>query len=187
MQKYYSTNHECVKDQTGSYHIKKITHAKYYGQGGISCQDINRCSNEIKWQPDKETQHSIKVTQKCFRRCQMTNCAFTHKENQTRCNGVSTSYFIFIWSSTCFGWHTAHHQEPKTALAASDFAFMEGCWTCSCWTLSGRVHTLPDSVQQPHVQQPSTYAKPEAASAILGSWWWAVCGLKHVELHINMK
>ena len=26
-----------------------------------------------------------------------------------------------------------------------------------------------DSVQQPHVQQPSTYAKPEAASAVLGS------------------
>jgi hypothetical protein len=30
-------------------------------------------------------------------------------------------YFIFIWSLTCFGWHTAHHQEPKTALAASGF------------------------------------------------------------------
>jgi hypothetical protein len=26
-----------------------------------------------------------------------------------------------------------------------------------------------DTVQQPHVQQPSTYAKPEAASAVLGS------------------
>jgi hypothetical protein len=23
-------------------------------------------------------------------------------------------------------------------LAASGFACMEGCWTCSCWTLSGR-------------------------------------------------
>ena len=30
-------------------------------------------------------------------------------------------------------------------------------------------HALPDSVQQLHVQQPSTYAKPEAASAVLGS------------------
>jgi len=28
---------------------------------------------------------------------------------------------------------------------------------------------LPDSVQQLHVQQPSTYAKTEAASAVLGS------------------
>ena len=33
--------------------------------------------------------------------------------------------------------HTAHHQEPKTALAASGLAYVEGCWTCSCWTLSG--------------------------------------------------
>ena len=41
-----------------------------------------------------------------------------------------------IWSSTCFGRHTAHHQEPKTALAASGFAYVEGCWPCSCWTLS---------------------------------------------------
>jgi len=28
---------------------------------------------------------------------------------------------------------------------------------------------LPDSVQQLHVQQPSTYAKPDAASVVLGS------------------
>jgi len=41
-----------------------------------------------------------------------------HKENPTRCNKVSKFYFIIIWSSTCFGLHTAHH------------------WTCSCWTLS---------------------------------------------------
>jgi hypothetical protein len=31
-------------------------------------------------------------------------------------------YFIFIGSSTWFGRHTAHHQETKTALAASGFA-----------------------------------------------------------------
>jgi hypothetical protein len=52
-----------------------------------------------------------------------------HKEYPTRCNSVSKIYFIFIWSSTCFGWHTTHHQEPKTALAASGFACVEGCWT----------------------------------------------------------
>jgi hypothetical protein len=45
-------------------------------------------------------------------------------------------YSIFIWSSTCFGRHTAHHQEPKTALKASGFSHVEGCWTCSCWTAS---------------------------------------------------
>jgi len=62
------------------------------------------------------------------------------KKNPTRCNNVSKFYYlIFIWSSTCFGRHTAHHQEPKSALAASGFAYVEGCWTCSWWTLSGRV------------------------------------------------
>jgi hypothetical protein len=29
------------------------------------------------------------------------------------------------------------------------------------------------------------YTKPEDASAVLGSWWWAVCRAKHVELHIK--
>jgi len=29
--------------------------------------------------------------------------------------------------------------------------------------------TVPDNVHQLHVQQPSTYEKPEAASAVLGS------------------
>jgi len=74
-----------------------------------------------------------------------------------------------MWSSTCFGRHAAHHQEPKTALAASDLHnTVEGCWTCCCWMLSGRV-SLPDSVQQPHVQQPSTaLCKPEAASTVFG-------------------
>ena len=33
----------------------------------------------------------------------------------------------------------------------------------------GQAHTVPDPVHQLHVQQPSTYAKPEAASAVLGS------------------
>jgi len=30
-------------------------------------------------------------------------------------------------------------------------------------------HTLPDNVQQLHIRQPFTYAKPEAACAVLGS------------------
>ena len=55
------------------------------------------------------------------------------KKNLTTCNSVSKFYFIFIWSSTCFGQHTAHHQESKTALAASGFSYVEGYWTCS-WT-----------------------------------------------------
>jgi len=35
--------------------------------------------------------------------------------------------------------HTAHHQETKTALTASGFSYVEGCWTCRWWTLSGTV------------------------------------------------
>ena len=62
------------------------------------------------------------------------------KKKQTTCNNVSKFYYsIFIRSSTCFGRHTTHHQEPKTALAASGFSYVEGCWTCSWWTLSGTV------------------------------------------------
>ena len=60
------------------------------------------------------------------------------QKNPTRCHSVSKFYYsIFIWSLTCFGRHTAHHQEPTTALAASGFSHVEGCWTCSWWTLSG--------------------------------------------------
>ena len=61
--------------------------------------------------------------------------------------------FQFIWSSTCFGRHTAHHQEPKTALAASGFSYVEGCWTCSWWTLSG-TDTVSDC---PSTTRPTTF------------------------------
>ena len=44
------------------------------------------------------------------------------------------------------------------------------------WKVVGRVaggrfqaQYVPDNVHQLHVQQPSTYAKPKAASAVLGS------------------
>ena len=67
-----------------------------------------------------------------FRQWTMSNMMFVDpciivqfiKKNPTRCNNVSKFYYsIFIWSSTCFGWHTAHEQEPKTALAASGLVF----------------------------------------------------------------
>jgi len=76
------------------------------------------------------------------------------KKNPTRCNNVSKFYYsIFIWSSTCFGRHTAHRQEPKTALAASGFSYVEGCWTCSWWTLSGTVCAW----QRPPITRPTTF------------------------------
>ena len=137
------------------------------------------------------------------------------KKNPTRCNNVSKLYYsIFIWNSTCFGRHTAHHHEPKTALAASGFSYVEGCWTCSWWTLSGTL-CLTMSTNYTSNNLPRTWwtlsgtlclttstnytsnnyksnnlpriKKPEAASAVSGSWWWAVCRPKHVELHINME
>jgi len=61
------------------------------------------------------------------------------KKNPTRCNNVSEfCYSISIRSSTCFGRHTVHHQEPTNVLAASGLSYVEGCWTCSWWTLSIR-------------------------------------------------
>ena len=82
-----------------------------------------------------------------------------------------------------WGGHTAHHQEPKNALAASGFAYMEGC--LYVYLVDVVRHSVPDNVHQLHVQHPSTYEKPEAASAFLGSWWWAACRPKHFELHID--
>jgi len=67
-------------------------------------------------------------------------------ENPTRCHSVSKFYFIFVWSSTCFGRHTAHHQDPKTSLATSGFAYVEGCWTCSCWPLLRPATTRPTTL-----------------------------------------
>jgi hypothetical protein len=65
------------------------------------------------------------------------------KKNSKRCNNVLKFYYsILIWSSTYFGRHTAYHQEPKTALAASVFLYVEGCWT-SWWTLCNAVSTHP--------------------------------------------
>jgi len=77
------------------------------------------------------------------------------KKNPIRCNSVSKSYYsIFIWSSTCFGRHTAQHQEPKTALAASGFSYVEGCWTCGCWTLTGTVYC---ACQRPATTRPTAF------------------------------
>jgi len=42
-------------------------------------------------------------------------------------------------------------------------------WFCIRGGLLAMYLLDADSVQQPHVQQPSTYAKPESANAVLGS------------------
>ena len=42
-------------------------------------------------------------------------------------------------------------------------------WKVVGCVVGGRCQALPDNVHQPRGQQPSTYEKPEAASAVLGS------------------
>jgi len=74
----------------------------------------------------RENPSFIKIGQECLHYIKTTRHVI--KKNPTRCNNVSKFYYsIFIWSSTCFGRHTAHRQEPKTALAASGFSYVEGC------------------------------------------------------------
>jgi hypothetical protein len=45
----------------------------------------------------------------------------TEKSNQMQ-QCIKILLFRIQKNSTCFGQHTAHHQEPKTAQAASGFA-----------------------------------------------------------------
>jgi len=80
---------------------------------------------------------------------------------------IKIYYSIFVWSSTCFGRRTAHHQEPKTALAA---------FGLRTWKVVG---------PQPTTLLPSTLKslKPEAVNAVVSSWWWAWRRPKHVERH----
>jgi hypothetical protein len=65
-----------------------------------------------------------------------------HKENPTRYNSVSKFIIPYLYEAQHVSGDTAHHQEPKTALAASGFSYVEGCWTCSWWTLSGTLWIL---------------------------------------------
>jgi len=49
---------------------------------------------------------------------------------------IKIYYSMFKWGLTCFGRYTAHHQELKTALAASGFAYVRDCWTLRSNNLS---------------------------------------------------
>ena len=60
----------------------------------------------------------------------------------TRCNGVSKFIIPYLYEAQHVSGNTAHHQEPKTALAASGFAYVEGCWTCGYWTLTADARIL---------------------------------------------
>ena len=79
--------------------------------------------------------------------CNTIRCSIIHIEiaNKMR-QFIKIYYSMFIRSSTCFGRHTVHHQELKTALAVSGFAYVKDCWTLRLLDA--------DSVQQP--QRPTT-------------------------------
>ena len=71
-----------------------------------------------------------------------------HKKNQTRCNNVSKFYYsIFIWSSACFGWHTAHHQSLKLHWQPL---------VSHTWEVVGRVVGRPSQAQYCAWQRPPT-------------------------------
>jgi hypothetical protein len=66
------------------------------------------------------------------------------EKNPTRCNIVSKFIITYLYEAQHVSGDTTHHQEPKTVLAASGFAYVEGC------------QAEPDSVQQLHGQLPFT-------------------------------
>ena len=92
-------------------------------------------------------------------------------------------YFIFIWSSTCFGRHTAHHQEPKTALAASGFPYVEGWWTCSWWALSGTLCCLAN----PCVKSESGSEVTELCTVFCVSLQWSYRTMHSVLCVLEVK
>jgi hypothetical protein len=102
-------------------------------------------------------------------------------------------YSIFIWSLTCFGWHTAYHQESKTALAASGFSYVEGRWTCSWWTLSGTVCSscwifLMDSYVNPEIGYTEVICL-WLLSVLPGIWWESSSSFirqRYLPLHIRL-
>jgi len=90
---------------------------------------------------------------------------FTQK-NPTRCNNVSKFIIPYLYEAQHVSGDTLPiirslklHWQPLVLHA----------WEVFGHVVAGRCQALPDSIQQPHVQQPPTYAKPEAASAVLGS------------------
>jgi len=96
----------------------------------------------------------------------------------------------FTWSSTCFGRHTAHHQEPKTALAASGFAYVEGCWT-----LSGSVYA---TWQRPTTACPTTFHVCKfrgwlcsfrllMMSGVSPETCWASCNIRNTKILLHCR
>jgi hypothetical protein len=104
----------------------------------------------------------------------LENCCIWLMVYLKRCNNVSKFYYsIFIWSVTCSGDTPPIIRSLKLHWQPLVF---------HTWKVVGCVV----GGQRPPTT-PSTYEKPEAASAVLGSWWWSVCRPKQVKLQINME
>jgi hypothetical protein len=92
-----------------------------------------------------------------------------HTKNPTRCNSVSK----FIIPYLCEAQHVSGYTPP----IIRSLKLHQQPLVLHMWKVVGRVvvgccqaeYILPDSIQQPHAQQPCMYAKPEAAGAVLGS------------------
>jgi hypothetical protein len=102
------------------------------------------------------------------------------KKNPTRCNNVSKFYYSILYK--------AQHVSDDTPPIIRSLKLHWQALIFHMWKVVGCVrHSMYCAwhVHQLHIQQPSMHAKPKAANAVLGSWWWEVCRLKHVELHIT--
>jgi hypothetical protein len=83
------------------------------------------------------------------------------KKNPTRCNNVSDFIIPYLYE--------AQHVSSDTPPVIRSLKLH---WQPLVGRVVGgrcRAHYVPDNVHQIHVQQLSTYEKPEAASAVLGS------------------
>jgi hypothetical protein len=74
-------------------------------------------------------------------KCDMYKSSLRHIHDPVlsslKMKGIRLLYSIFIWSSACFGRHTAHNQVPKTVLVVSGF---------HTWKVVGRVEQLSDKI-----------------------------------------
>jgi len=62
-----------------------------------------------------------------------------HEEKSNNATMYQNIIIPYLYEAQHFLGDTTHHQEPKTALTASGFSYIEGCWTCGWWMLSGTV------------------------------------------------
>jgi len=101
--------------------------------------------------------------------CILILSKFLYSPTDAQVNRLKNNFKIYIkiyikTAPTCFGAVT-----PSSGSALFDLAKVTVVKIASYLAILRTNNALPDSVQQLHVRQPSTYAKPEAACAVLGS------------------